>query len=153
MKTEATLTMGVVLKNLMYFPAFFIGLSPESYAILGIFMTGDLVFGLIHAGFVNGVGSIRSSRLIAGVISKLVVLTVPLIVVWAGRGAGIPLVWLGQWAIGVLILAQAYSMIGHVNSIRMGKDTLESDAISAILKQVRVVFEALLQNSHGSDGA
>lgn len=148
-KTTAATTGIAFLKNLLYIPAaFLMGVDQTSYEILGLFMVLDLVLGVTHAGIVGGVKAIRSQRLIAGVISKLTVMAVPLIVVWAGRGAGIDLLFLAQWSVGILVLAQAYSVLGHINSIRMGRDEAEGDIISYLMQSMRVVAEQFLMQAH-----
>lgn len=142
------MSAGEVIKNLFYIPAFLLGLSPESYFILSVFMLVDLLLGITRSVVLHGWQSIKSYKLTAGVISKLVVLTVPLIVVWAGRGSGIDLTFLGQWSIGVLVLSQAYSMLGHINAIREGEEKTEWDAVSFLLKKIRGILENILVDSH-----
>lgn len=148
---DLTLTAGGLLKNLGYFPAFFLGLSPESYVILGIFMLADLVLGITRSVVLHGPSSIKSYKLTAGTISKLLVLSVPLIVVWAGRGANMDFTFLGQWAVGALVLSQTYSMLGHINAIRLGQDTAEWDAVSVVMAKIRAMLEVALVDGHNKE--
>lgn len=140
-----------MLKNALYLPSFLIGLSPESYLILAVFMGIDLFFGLVRTATLHGMNSIKSYKFTAGIISKLMVLTVPLIMVWAGRGAGFDFTFLGQWAIGALVLSQAYSILGHVNAIRLGEERTEWDAVSFILRKLRTGLEAMLIDAHNKE--
>lgn len=144
-------TFAAVLKNLAYIPALLIGLDGQSYFILTIFMFADLVFGISRTLILHGGQSFKSYKLTAGIVSKLLVLSVPLIVVWAGRGAGFDLTLLGQWAIGVLVLSQAYSMLGHINAIRLGQEASEWDAVSWLLQRLRLGLEVLIKDGHNEE--
>lgn len=152
MKSASALTINwVAIKNLGYIPALLIGLSPESYMILTVFMLADLALGITRSVLLNGWQSIKSYKLTAGLISKLLVLSVPLIVVWAGRGSGFDLKLLGQWSIGILVLSQAYSMLGHINAIRTGQDRTEFDGVSWLIRKLRTTLEALIIDGHNKE--
>lgn len=151
MQTQATLTSGVFFKNLAYIPALLLGLSTESYMILTFFMALDFVLGITRAAFFGGPRAIKSYKLAAGVLSKFLVLSVPLIMVWGGRGAGIDFTMLGQWGIGALILSQLYSILGHINAIRLGEDRAEWDAVSVVMSKFRTALEAVLIDSHSKE--
>jgi hypothetical protein len=139
----------MILKNLGYtIPALLIGLSPESYMILTVFMGVDFMFGIMRAVALGGWSTFKSYKLVAGVLSKFTVLIVPLILVWAGRGAGFDFTLLGQWGIGALVIAQTYSILGHINAMRLGEDRSEWDAVSWVLRTLRGVMERLLVDNH-----
>lgn len=146
-----TVTNGAILKNFGYIPALLIGLSPEAYAILGVFMLADLALGISRTLLLHGGHSFKSYKLTAGLVSKLVVMAVPLIVVWAGRGAGVDLTLVGQWSVGILVLSQAYSMLGHINAIRVGEERTEWDGVSWLLKRLRGGFEAMIIDGHNKE--
>ena len=148
---EGAITTGVFLKNAAYFPAFLLGLSHESYMILSVFMLADLILGISRSVILHGPQSIKSYKLTAGIVSKILVLCVPLILVWAGRGAGMDFTFLGQWAVGALVLSQAYSMLGHINAIRLGEEVAEWDAVSVIMQKLRKALEAVLVDGHNAE--
>lgn len=145
------ITTSVMLKNVAYIPAVLLGLSPESYLILTVFMIIDFFFGIMRAVTLNGMQALKSYKMAAGVLSKFMALTVPLILVWAGRGSGFDFTLLGQWGIGALVLAQAYSILGHVNAIRSGQDKTEWDAVSWILSSLRAILEQVLKDGHSKE--
>lgn len=122
-----------------------VGLPHESYIILAVLMLVDTLFGVVRVGVVHGGRHIKSYRLTAGILSKLAVLLVPLIIAWAGRGAGIPLTFMATATISVLILAELYSIIGSVYSIWIKEDVQEFDAISFVLRKVQISIEKLLK--------
>lgn len=136
-----------VAKNLGYIPAFLLGLSTESYAILGAFMAIDMLLGIARVYTINGGVHIKSYKAKAGVISKLTILALPLLIVYLGKGVGLNLLPLAQWAIGAFLLAEFYSIVSNIYSIRLGKDIEEFDAVSFILKKIQKVIERLLLES------
>lgn len=152
MEMTATTGSTIFLKNLAYtFPALLLGLTPESYMILTAFMVFDLFLGILRAVVLGGGAAFKSYKLAAGIVSKFLVLIVPLILVWTGRGAGFDFTLLAQWGIGALIISQAYSMLGHINAIRVGEDKNEWDAVSWILGRLRSALEAILIDHHSKE--
>lgn len=139
------------MKEIAYIPAAFLGLSPESYAILSVFMFADFLLGVLRTVILHGPSSFKSYKLISGLVAKLLVLSTPLIVVWAGEGAGIPLLFVAQWSVGVLVLAQAYSILGHINAIRTGQDTTEWDGVAWVMSGLRNVLETVLTDGHSKE--
>lgn len=150
MEPSTTITTWAIVKNFLYIPAafFLAGLNSESYVILTFFMVLDFFLGIARAGYINGGASIKSYKMIAGFVTKILVTCVPLVVVWAGRGAMIDLRFLAQWSVGILILSQAYSVLGHINAIRVGKDIAEFDMVSALLANLRGIFENIIKGNH-----
>lgn len=150
MQTES-FTTAALLKNSAYVPAVLIGLSPESYMILTVFMIVDLFVGVIRAVILGGGKAFKSYKLASGILSKILVLCIPLLLVWAGRGAGFDFTVMGQWAVGVLVLSNAYSILGHINAIRLKEDRSEWDAIGAIQKRLRKGLEVMLIDGHSKE--
>lgn len=145
METAGATTFSITtFKNFLYIPAFLLGLSLESMSILAIFMMLDTVLGVVKSMVLHGPRSFTSRILAHGLVSKLLVLLVPLIVVWSGRGAGFDLHMLASGVISILVLSEAYSILGHIQSIRTGEEVKEFDAVSLVLKSVREVLEKML---------
>ena len=144
MTHEIPTTLAVV-KNLAYIPAILVGLSMESYAILAVLMLIDTVFGVVRVGVVHGGKHIKSYKLIAGALSKLTVISIPLVLVWAGKGAGIDFAPIAQATLGVLVLAETYSIVGSMYAIRVKRDVPEWDAVSWILRSVQRVIEGIIK--------
>lgn len=136
-----------LIKNLGYVPAILLGISTESYAILGAFMFLDTVLGIVRVWVNHGGRSIRSYKLTAGIVAKCCVLLVPLLTVWAGRGVGIDLKIFATWTVGALILAQFYSIVSNIYSIHLRRDVDEFDAVSWVLRRVQVFIENLLKET------
>lgn len=140
------------LKNLAYIPAFLLGLSFEAWGILAVFMIVDTILGIIRSMTLYGAHSFTSRLLAHGVVSKCLVLFVPIILVWTGRGVGFDFLPVAKGTLSVLVLAEAYSILGHVQSIRTKKDIKEFDAVSMVLKGVRETLEKMLiSDQRGKD--
>ena len=140
-----SLSTATLIKNLAYIPAILLGLSFDSYSILVVFMTIDIVLGITRTAIIYGGRHVKSYRLSVGVISKLLMLIVPLLVVWTGKGVGINLFFLAQWSLGALILAEAYSVLGNIHAIRIRKDVAEFDVFSWILQKIQMILIKILQ--------
>lgn len=141
------LSLTSIIKNAGYIPAILLGLSGQSYAILGAFMFLDTVLGVIRVWTNHGGRSIRSYKLTAGITAKMCVLLIPLLTVWAGKGVGLDLHLLATWTVGALILAQFYSIVSNIYSIHIRKDVDEFDAVSWVLRRVQIVIERLLKDT------
>lgn len=135
-----------LLKHIGYIPAIFIGLSLESFLILAVFMVLDTIVGVIRAMIVDGCRSFQSAKLTSGIVSKAIIVLLPLLIAWAGKGAGMNLVPFAQAILGLLIFTQLYSIIGNTYSIRMRKNVPEWDAMSFVLKKLQEIVEALIKN-------
>ncbi len=152
MQEETTLvTTFTIIKNALYLPVILLGLPSESYTILGVFIGIDMILGIARTGIIYGGKHIRSYRFSVGLISKLLMITVPLLVVWTGRGVGINLFVIADWSLRALILSQAYSIFGNIYAIHIRKDVPEFDAVSWILRKIQVSMLSLLQNGIETD--
>lgn len=139
------------IKNLLYIPAFFIALGiPEqtswSITILTILMLVDFITGVSASYKINGRCSITSKRMTSGALSKLVILLIPFIIAITGKGIGIDFMTYVQGSLVILILSEAYSNLGNIQSFRIGKKVAEVDAVSLLLQNIRKVFYMLLRN-------
>ena len=119
-----------------------LGLDLTKLYILSFLMFLDLFSGMVKAHRNNV--AITSRRLSAGVLSKLMVLLVPLTVALIAKGIEIDLRWLVSFSVSLLIVAEGYSVIGNIYSVRTGEAVTEIDAISVILKKLRKIIENLL---------
>jgi toxin secretion/phage lysis holin len=144
-----TTKWSVIVKNLSYVPAFIvgIGLSWDSTAILAVLMLVDTFIGVLRSMLLHGGNSFRSRLLAHGIISKMLVLFVPIMVVYVGIGVKLDFLPIARGILDVLILSEAYSILGHIQSIRTRQDVKEFDAISMVLRKLREMLEKMLANS------
>jgi len=123
------------------------GISHETIAILALLMVIDVITGIARSGKLYGWGAVTSSKMTAGIIAKLLVMLVPLVIALAGRGSGIDLRWVVSSSLTILVLAEAYSILGNIHSASTGKKTPEFDAVGYILEKFREVVENFLSNT------
>lgn len=144
-----TSKLGVIIKNLGYIPAFIIGigLNFDAILILSCFMVIDTLLGVVRSVVIHGGNSFRSRLLAHGIVSKMLILFIPTLLVYTGRGSGINFLPFAEGTISILVLAEAYSILGHIQSIRTGEDVKEYDAVSLILKNIRKSLEKILASS------
>lgn len=126
-----------------------VGLSTEAFAIFGVLIVLDTFTGVVRTIRIRGGKSFTSLQLTGGVISKGFVISVPLVVAWAGRGAGLDLTLVAQGILSVLILAEAYSILGNIHAIHIKKDVKEFDAVAWILGMARNRLEHYLKTTGG----
>jgi len=134
-----------LIKNVGYACVFFIGISPQSYFILAIFMVVDTLLGVVRVIIVHGGRAFRSYRLVSGIMAKLAIILIPVLIAYTGQGIGMDFHLLAVWTLNLLILAQAYSILGNIHSIYMRKDVYEFDAISWALTRIQNVIERILR--------
>lgn len=142
----------ILIKHLTYFLAFIVGsvgLATEAFAIFAVLIILDTFTGVVRSITIRGGQSFTSLQLTGGVISKGLIISVPLIIAWAGRGAGFDLTLVAQGVLSVLILAEAYSVLGNIHAIHVKRDVKEFDAIAWILGKVRDQMENYLKNTGG----
>jgi len=150
--TTTSISVWAAAKNSSYVLAFiassqYLGLAPESVGILAGLIVVDIVTGVAKSGILYGWRSIRSSRLASGTLAKMLLLLVPASVAAAGRGIGIDISAVAQSAITVLILSQAYSVIGNIHAVQTRTEKNEFDAVAFILRSVRDVLERFMEKN------
>lgn len=142
------ITTGTILKHLAYIPAVIFGLSTHSYAILAFFILLDTFTGVLRAGILHGWREVTSFKFTTGLVSKLLIIFIPLMIALAGKGVGMDLTFVAQSAIGMLILAQFYSILGNIHAIKIRKDVKEFDAVSWVISHVQSIVEKMLTDSN-----
>lgn len=150
LQTQASIWTAI--KNSSYVVVFvassnYLGLVPESIAILSGLIVLDIITGIFKSGVLYGWQTIRSSRLASGTLAKMLLLLVPTSLALAGKGVSIDMSVVAQSAITVLILSQAYSVIGNVHAVQTGTDKNEFDAVAFILRSVRDLLERFMERS------
>lgn len=140
-----TITLVTILKNLAYIPVAYLGLSTESFGILAVLMILDTILGIIRAGVVHGWCCVTSHKASFGILSKLAMISVPVVVALAGKGVGINLNAIASGALSMLIVSETYSILGNVQSIRIRQDVKEFDAVNYTLSRIRDLLEKTLK--------
>ena len=153
METYATqISTWAAIKNSSYVAAFvvsarYLNLAPESIGMLTILIVVDIITGIVKSGVLHGWRTIRSSRLAAGTLSKMLLLLIPVTLAVAGKGVAIDMTSLAQGSITVLILSQLYSVIGNIHAVQTKSEKNEFDAVSFILRSIRELLERFMEKS------
>ena len=142
------ITAGTIIKHIGYIPAIVFGLSTHSYAILALFILVDTFTGVLRAGVLHGWREVTSFKFTTGLISKLLVIIIPIMIALCGKGVGLDLTFVAQSSIGMLILAQFYSILGNIHAIKIRKDVREFDAVSWVITHLQSVVEKILKDSN-----
>ena len=139
----STLTTWAVIKNVLYVPAFFLGMSMHSFSILFVFIMLDMMTGIWRVYVIQGGEAIKSRHAINGLVSKMLFIVIPLIIAYTGKGMGVDLTALATGCLGLLIASTGYSVIGNIYTIRTGSVVVEFDAVRFILVRIRDLLDKL----------
>lgn len=119
-------TLGAILE---YF-----GLSWETIIILTVMLLLDWIFGIIDA-YIQG--NLQSRLMATGIIKKGTRWILPFIVITAIKWAGLDnadFIWTA--IVSILIVAECYSIIGHIYSINYKEQLAEMDALKLLLQWI-----------------
>lgn len=144
-----TLTTGALIKNALYIPAFFLGMSMHNFGILLVFIILDMITGIWRVYVMQGGEAIKSRHAINGLASKMLFVVIPLVVAYTGKGLGVDLTYLATGCLGLLIAATGYSIIGNIYTIRTGVMVVEFDAIKLILTAIKNLLDKLTIDQRG----
>lgn len=133
------------IKNISYIPIFLVGLPIHNFGILLGFIIADMFTGVIKSYILMGGRSITSRRFSVGLMSKLLLLLIPLILAHSGSAVGIDLTFVATGALSMLILSEAYSIMGNIVAIHTGKEYKEFDAVTFVLKRIQKTLEKLIK--------
>ena len=135
------------LMNIAYIPVIvccsYLGISWESMALLAVLLWLDYLTGIAKV-YVLDKNSFRSHRAIAGIIAKVTLLLVPIVFAVLAKQIGYDIKVFTDGIISMLMLAEAFSVIGNIRSIHAGEEVPEIDIMSVVLGKISAAIEALL---------
>jgi len=128
--------------------ALFISVDVDLLYFLPIIMCIDALFGIIASHKMKEKFVMKKFQW--GFLSKFALLLLPVIIALIGTGIGYDLTLVIDWAIKLLFIAEGYSILGNMYTMRTGKRPIEVDLISlAILwgrKLVVKLFNSTMVN-------
>lgn len=136
-RLESLLLIPTWFKNSTYILAAFVGVSYDAYAAFAVLMLLDVITGVLASAQTMGWRSVTSKRLSFGLISKLLLLLIPLSIALAGRSAGVDMSSIIASSFFILTVSELYSVIGNIYAVKTGRRVPEFDAISVILGHIR----------------
>ena len=120
------ITLGAVLE---YF-----GMTQETLIILTVMLILDRIFWVVNA-YIQG--NLQSKLMVTGLVKKLTRRMLPFIVIAVIRGAGFDNVNLiSTVLLSILIVAEGYSVIGHIYSINYKEELPEIDALKTLFERI-----------------
>lgn len=136
---------GITLATILEY--FWIG--GETLIILSVMLLLDWVFGVVDA-FMQG--TLESKLMVRGLIKKLTRWCFPFIVIGVLRGAGFDSTELITTAmLSILIVAEGYSVIGHIYSINYKQSLPEIDALKMLFEWVAKLFKGKVDDTLKED--
>lgn len=121
----------------------FLEIDTKKLSILVILMCIDMLTGTFKAYRTKE--NITSRRWIAGFLSKLVVLLVPFTIALMAKGVDFDVKWFIGFSLSIMVIAEAYSILGNIYTFKTGEAVAEIDAVSAIIKVLRNFLENMIE--------
>lgn len=121
----------------------FLEIDTKKLSILVVLMCIDMLTGTLKAYRTKE--NITSRRWIAGFLSKLVVLLVPFTIALMARGVDFDVKWFIGFSLSIMVIAEAYSILGNIYTFKTGEAVEEIDAVSAIIKVLRNFLENMIE--------
>ncbi len=129
--TEAITTV----KTFLYGIFLFLDIDVNIVKILAILMAVDTVLGIFKA--IRLREKISFKKLIWGMVTKTSVLIVPMILALVAKALSFDFTWFVNAVLNILVLAEAFSSISNIISIKEGKQVENQDFITKLLHGVR----------------
>lgn len=125
----------VTIKGFIYGAFVFLDIDINVIGLLSILMALDTVLGIFKA-FTLG-KKITFKKLMWGMITKFSILIVPMVLALTAKALSFDFTWFVKIVIDILVVAEAFSAITNVISIKEKKELENTDFITLILKRIR----------------
>ena len=123
----------------------YFGMSQETLIILTVMLVLDWLFWIINA-YIQG--NLQSKLMVTGLVKKLTRWMLPFIVIAVIRWAGFEHVDLISTALlSILIVAEGYSVIGHIYSINYKETLPEIDALKSLVEWIAKLFRGKIEDT------
>lgn len=113
----------------------YLNINADMVFILSLLMLGDMFFGIIKAMRLDI--KIKISIMMWGFVTKLSLLTIPMVVALMGKALGKDFVWAVDFAIKMLIVNEGFSILANIISIKQKKDIENFDFVSLMVNTLR----------------
>lgn len=132
------------IKTFLYGIFIFLDLDVDTVKILAIMMAIDTVLGVLKALKLGN--KISFKKLLFGLITKASVLIIPMILALTAKALSFDFTWFVNAVLNILVIAEAFSSITNILSIRQGKNLENGDFITKLLHSVRNGLGKLLNS-------
>lgn len=120
----------------------YLNIPIDAVKVLVIMIAIDTVLGLIKA--VKLKSTITFRKLMCGMVSKVTLLTFPMILALMGKGLDYDLTSFPVIIMDILIISEGFSAFGNIQAIRTGKPVESMDIVSTLIKAIRVGLKKVL---------
>ena len=114
----------------------YLGIDGSVVEILFVLMCVDTLLGAIKA--VRLGDKFCFKKLLWGMVTKLSVLIIPLIIALVAKGLSFDFKWFILAILNILIVAEGFSAISNILSIKTKKNVENTDFITLLLKTIRI---------------
>lgn len=132
------------VKTFIYGIFMFLDIDVNTVKILAILMAVDTVLGIFKA--IRLKQKVSFKKLVWGMITKVSVLIVPMILALVAKALSFDFTWFVNAVLNILVLAEAFSSISNIISIKEGKQIENQDFITKLLHSVRVGLSRIINN-------
>lgn len=132
------------MKTFMYGIFIFLDIDVNIVKILAILMSVDTVLGIFKS--IRLKRKISFKKLVWGMITKVSVLIVPMILALVAKTLSFDFTWFVNAVLNILVLAEAFSSISNIISIKEGKEVQNQDFITKLLNTVRAGLSKIINN-------
>ena len=119
-------------------------ITTEIIVILAVLMLLDFITGVVKSIAIWK--KVQSKKATMGMLSKLFLLFIPFVIVMCWKLTGINSQALAGAVMGIIGLAEAYSIVSNIIAIRTGKDVEEHDAITMLLQKLKEIIKWRMDN-------
>lgn len=121
----------------------YLGIDGNVVEVLFILMCVDTLLGSIKA-VILGI-NFSFKKLLWGIVTKLSVLIIPMIIALVAKGLSFDFKWFVIAILNILIVAEGFSAISNILSIKSKKNIENVDFISMLLKAIRRGLENIVK--------
>jgi len=132
------------VKTFVYGAFVFLDIDMDIVQILAILMCIDTVLGVIKTITLGNKFSFK--KLLFGLLSKAAVLIVPMVLALTAKALSFDFSWFVNAVLNILVVAEAFSSITNVISIKEKKEMENQDFITILLKKVRNGLKNIMIN-------
>lgn len=126
----------------------YLNINTEALALYLTLLLLDLITGVAAAFLIRE--AMTLARFYAGILSKFLLFTIPVVAAIVVKIQGDGLLWFIKWTVLVLAVSEFISIINNVQKAKGNKPLPELDAVGMITTKLRDTLEVLFKNSGGT---
>lgn len=133
----------ILIKTFIYAIFVYLGVDSTIVEALFLLMCIDTVLGAIKAVVLGG--NFSFSVLLWGMVTKLSVLVVPMVIALVAKGLSFDFKWFVLAILNVLVVAEGFSAVSNILSIKSKKNVKNVDFVSLLLQAIRQGMASIIK--------